>query len=126
MLPDHETGSHESARRALAECFRSLLRIPAGGHRRRVAEIAGYLFERHSIVDQQGRRAMADAVRAAAAQASAFALLGRLNPEEFQVYRMVGDDEGCSVDPLASQSHVEPLADRWAHDGIIESGLRSG
>ena len=90
-----------------------------------MAEIAGYLFERHSIVDQQGGRAMADAMPAAAAQASAFALLGRLNPEEFQVYRMVGDDEGCSVDPLASQSHVEPLADRWAHDGIIESDLRS-
>jgi hypothetical protein len=68
---------------------------------------------------------MADAVRAAAAQAPAFALLGRLNPEEFQVDRMVGDDEGRSVDPLASQSQVEPLADRWAHHGIIESGLRS-
>ena len=68
---------------------------------------------------------MADAVRAEAAQAPAFALLGRLNPEEFNVDWTVGDEEGCPVDPLASQSHVEPLADRWAHDGIIESGLRS-
>ncbi len=37
---------------------------------------------------------------------------------------MVCDDEGRSVDLLASQSQVDPLPDRLADHGIAERGLR--
>ena len=65
-----EPGSRESACRALAECLGCLQGIAPCRHRGGVAQIAGYLFQRHPVVDRERRCGMADAVRTKAVQAS--------------------------------------------------------
>src|SRR5664280_2340642 len=60
----------ESACRALAECLGCLQGIAPCRHRGGVAQIAGYLFQRHPVVVRERGCGMADTVRAKAVHVS--------------------------------------------------------